>query len=390
MKKLLFLCLAVCLLASSCKSTVDLSVSKSMKNAESQLNYSLKNHTDKSTYPRSVKPDGSLNAVPSRDWTSGFYPGSMWHMYDYTNDQKWADTAAARNAGLESVKFNTHTHDLGFVLYCSFGNGLKLTENPKYAQILLQGAQTLIKRFDPKIGSIRSWDFAPWEYPVIIDNMMNLEMLFWATKYSGDSTFYDIAVKHADTSLKNHYRPDFSSYHVVDYDTITGNVKAKKTHQGFSDDSAWARGQAWGLYGFTMVYRETGDKKYLEQAEKIADFYLNHPNLPEDMIPYWDFNAPNIPNESRDASAAAIAASGLLELSRYSKDGSVYFDAAEKMLTSLSSPVYLAKPGTNQGFILMHSTGHKPNGSEIDTPINYADYYYLEALLRYKMLTPNL
>ncbi len=389
MKYLLFLCSCICLLASSCKSTADLSVPKTMKTAEAQLTYSLKNHTDKSTFPRSVKPDGSLNVVPSRDWTSGFYPGSMWYMYDYTKDQKWADSAAAWSAGLESVKFNTHTHDLGFVLYCSFGNGLRLTENPKYAQILLQGSQTLIKRFDPTIGSIRSWDFAPWEYPVIIDNMMNLEMLFWATKYSGDSTFYEVAVKHADTSIKNHFRPDFSSYHVVDYDTITGNVKAKKTHQGYSDDSAWARGQAWALYGFTMVYRETGDKKYLEQAVKIADFYLNHPNLPEDMIPYWDFNAPNIPNEPRDASAAAIAASGLLELSRYSENGANYFAAAEKMLTSLSSPAYMAKPGTNQGFILMHSTGHKPHDSEIDTPISYADYYFLEALKRYRMLNPD-
>jgi hypothetical protein len=361
-----------------------------MKTAESQLKYSLKNHTDKSTYPRSVKPNGTLNAVPSKDWTSGFYPGSMWYMYAYTKDQKWADTAAAWTTGLESVKFNTHTHDLGFVLYCSFGNGLRFTDNPQYAQILLEGSQTLIKRFDPKIGSIRSWDFAPWEYPVIIDNIMNLEMLFWATKYSGDSTFYEVAVKHADSSMKNHFRPDFSSYHVVDYDTITGNVKAKKTHQGYSDDSAWARGQAWALYGFTMVYRETGDKKYLEQVEKIADFYLNHPNLPEDMIPYWDFNAPDIPNEPRDASAAAIAASGLLELSRYSENGGSYFAAAEKMLTSLSSPAYLAKPRTNQGFILMHSTGHKPNDSEIDTPISYADYYFLEALQRYRVLNLEL
>ncbi|MEP1257452.1 glycoside hydrolase family 76 protein, partial [Algoriphagus sp.] len=343
-------------------------------------------HPDKTTYPRSINPDGSTFLVPSRDWTSGFYPGSMWYMYSYTNDQSWADTAAARNAGLESVKFNTHTHDLGFVLYCSFGNGLKLTENPEYAQILLQGAQTLIKRFDPKIGSIRSWDFAPWEYPVIIDNMMNLEMLFWATKYSGDSTFYDIAVKHADTSMKNHFRADYSSYHVVDYDTLTGGIKAKKTHQGYSDESAWSRGQAWGLYGFTMMYRETGDEKYLDLAEKIAAFILNHPNLPEDMVPYWDFNAPNIPNAPRDASAAAITASALLELGRYSKTGSTYFDAAEKILISLSSPAYLAKPNTNQGFILMHSTGHLPKDSEIDTAINYADYYYLEALLRYKML----
>jgi len=357
-----------------------------MKTAEAQLKYSLKEHTDKSTFPRSVNPDGTVNSVPSKDWTSGFYPGSMWELYAYTKDKMWADSAAAWTAGLESVKMNTHTHDLGFVLYSSFGNGLKLTENPKYAQVLLQGAQTLSNRFNPKVGSIRSWDFGPWEFPVIIDNMMNLELLFWATKYSGDSTFYDIAVRHSDMAIKNHFRPDFSSYHVIDYDTLTGKVIGKQTHQGASDESSWARGQAWGLYGFTMVYRETGEKRFLEQAEKIADYYLNHPNMPEDMIPYWDFSVFNTPNQPRDASAAAIAASALIELSRYSSKGNIFFLAAEKMLKILSSPEYLAKTKSNHGFILKHSTGNYPKGTEVDTPINYADYYYLEALNRYNLL----
>jgi uncharacterized protein YyaL (SSP411 family) len=216
--------------------------------------------------------------------------------------------------------------------------------------------------------------------------MMNLELLFWATRVSGDSTFYNIAVAHANTSLKNHYRADNSSYHVIDYDTISNDVLAKKTHQGAADESAWARGQAWGLYGFTVMYRETKDKKYLDHAEKIATFYLNHPNMPADKVPYWDFNAPNIPNEPRDASAAAIAATALLELSGYSVNKEKYFDAAKEMLSSLSSDAYLAKPGTNNNFILMHSTGHMPNGSEIDTPITYADYYFLEGMLRYMLL----
>lgn len=390
MKNLLILCVGISVLASSCKSSSEISVSKSIKTAEAQLTYSLKNHTDKSSYPRSIKPDGSLKTVSSDDWTSGFYPGTMWYLYALTRDRKWADSAAVWNAGLESVKFNSHTHDLGFVLYCSFGNGLKLTENPEYAKIMLQGAQTLRKRFDPKVGSIKSWDMEKWQYPVSIDNMMNLELLFWATKYSGDSSFHDIAVRHADTTLKNHFRTDNSSYHVIDYDSITGEVRGKMTHQGFSDESAWTRGQAWGLYGFTVMYRETGDKKYLEQADGIADFFLNHPNLPDDLIPYWDFNASDTTDNPRDASSAAIAASALLELSRYSPDGERYYRAAEKMLTSLSSEEYLAKPKTNKGFILMHSTGNLPNNSEIDTPLNYADYYYLEGLLRYRMLNPDL
>ncbi len=359
-------------------------VEKSMEIAQAHLENSLKALGDKTLYPRSTNADGSINLVPARDWTSGFYPGSLWFMYDYTGEKVWADSATSRTVGLESVQFNTHTHDLGFVLYSSFGNGLRLTENETYAPILLQGATTLIKRFNPEIGSIRSWDFKPWEFPVIIDNIMNMELLFWATKYSGDSTFYGIAVKHADTTLKNHFRADNSSFHVVDYDTITNEVSAKKTHRGKSDDSASARGQAWGLYGYTLLYRETKDKKYLAQAEKIAEFILNHPNLPEDMVPYWDFDAPN---EVRDASAAAVVASGLLELSTYTDQSTRYFDAAEKMLASLSSPAYLAEPGTNNNFILMHSTGHMPKGTEIDGPIAYADYYYLEALLRYQKLT---
>jgi len=269
------------------------------------------------------------------------------------------------------------------MLYCSFGNGLHLTNDPAYKAILIQGAKSLCTRFSPKAGVIKSWDHGKDKFPVIIDNMMNLEFLFWTTKVTGDSSFYKIAVTHANTTMKNHFRPDNSSYHVLHYDTATGNVINKVTAQGYANESAWARGQAWGLYGYTMTYRETKDKKYLDQAVKIAEFFLNHPNLPKDKVPYWDFNAPDIPNTQRDASAAAIAASGLLELGGYVKNGTKYIQAAEEMLISLSSPAYLAKLNTNQNFILMHSVGHKPAKSEIDVPITYADYYYVEALLRY-------
>jgi unsaturated chondroitin disaccharide hydrolase len=230
---------------------------------------------------------------------------------------------------------------------------------------------------------IKSWDHGKWQFPVIIDNMMNLELLFWATKISGDSSFYKIAVSHANTTLKNHFRPDNSSYHVLNYDTLTGDVIEKITAQGYANESAWARGQAWGMYGYTVAYRETKDKRYLDQAVKIADFFLKHPNLPKDKVPYWDFNAPNIPNEERDASAAAIMASGLLELSMHAnrKD---FKTSAEEILKSLSTPTYLAPTGSNHDFILMHSVGHKPAKSEIDVPIIYADYYYIEGLLRYR------
>jgi unsaturated chondroitin disaccharide hydrolase len=355
---------------------------KNLKKAALQLDQRLAHYQDTSRFPRSVKAD-TLVAVPSRDWTSGFYSGSLWYMYDFTKDKKWEQAARKWTAGLEKEKYNTHTHDLGFMLYCSFGNGLRLTGDPAYKEILLQGAKSLSKRFNPVTGVIKSWDHGKWQFPVIIDNMMNLELLFWATKVSGDSSFYKIAVSHANTTLKNHFRPDNSSYHVLNYDTLTGDVIEKITAQGYANESAWARGQAWGMYGYTVAYRETKDKRYLDQAVKIADFFLKHPNLPKDKVPYWDFNAPNIPNEERDASAAAIMASGLLELSVHAnrKD---FKTSAEEILASLSTPAYLASTGSNHDFILMHSVGHKPAKSEIDVPIIYADYYYIEGLLRYR------
>lgn len=381
MKKSILL-LSLCVVALVCSSQSKPDPKKSLAIVSGHLENRLKNYTDTLHFPRTAK-DGELVALGSGDWTSGFYSGILWQMYDYTKDKKWEQAARKWTSGLEKEKNNTFTHDLGFMLYCSFGNGLHLTNDPEYKAILLHGAKSLSTRFNAKAGVIKSWDHGKDKFPVIIDNMMNLEFLFWATKVTGDSSFYKIAVTHANTTMKNHFRPDNSSYHVLHYDTATGNVINKVTAQGYADESAWARGQAWGLYGYTMTYRETKDKKYLDQAVKIAEFFLNHPNLPKDKVPYWDFNAPDIPNTQRDASAAAIAASGLLELGRYVKDGKKYTQAAEQMITSLSSPMYLAKLNTNQDFILMHSVGHKPAKSEIDVPIIYADYYYIEALLRY-------
>jgi uncharacterized protein YyaL (SSP411 family) len=253
---------------------------------------------------------------------------------------------------------------------------------------MLTGAASLASRFNPDYGVIKSWDgWKEYDYPVIIDNMMNLEFLFWAAKASGNKKYYNLSVTHADNTIKNHFRKDFSSYHVVCYGKA-GKVLAQKTHQGAADSSAWARGQGWGLYGYTVMYRETKQKKYLEQAEHIANFILNHPNLPEDKIPYWDFNAPGIPNEERDVSAATVMSSALFELSQYSKKNTKkYFDAATAMLSSLTTAKYKADIGTNGNFILKHSVGSKPHHSEVDVPLVYADYYYLEALLRYKKIT---
>lgn len=337
--------------------------------------------------PRSLDPNGALQLVAARDWTSGFFPGELWYLYEYTGQKEWADQARVYTAKLESEKMNAGTHDMGFKLYCSYGNGYRLTGDKAYRDVIIQGARTLIKRFKPKAGIIRSWDHHKevWQSPVIIDNMMNLELLFAATRLTGDSTFYKIAVTHAQTTMKNHYRPDNSSYHVIDYDTLTGQVLKKNTHQGYSHESAWARGQAWGLYGYTLCYRETRDPQFLKQAEAIARYMLNHPHMPSDLIPYYDFDAPGIPNEPRDVSAATVMASGLYELSTYSKNGAQYRSKADQVMTNLTKH-YVSPVGQNHGFVLLHSTGSKPQNSEVDVPIIYADYYFMEALLRAKKL----
>ena len=211
--------------------------------------------------------------------------------------------------------------------------------------------------------------------------MMNLDLLFTAGKLTGDPKYKEIAVSHADKTMPNHFREDGTSWHVISYNP-DGTVECKQTFQGKNDDSAWARGQSWGVYGYTSCYRETGDRRYLDFAVKLADMIMERVTT-DDAIPYWDYNAPQGEETPRDASAAAVTACALLEMSTMLPDGQKYFDYAEKILKSLSSDAYLAKVGENQGFILMHSVGSLPNGSEIDTPLNYADYYYLEALKRF-------
>jgi rhamnogalacturonyl hydrolase YesR len=335
--------------------------------------------------PYTIEKDGSIKLVRSKNWTSGFFPGCLWYMYEVTNEEKWRRSAEHFTNNVKDQQFNGKTHDMGFKMFCSYGNGYRLTKNEDYKSILLTSAKTLITRFNPRVGCIRSWDHHQdvWQYPVIIDNMMNLELLFWATKISGDSTFYNIAIEHAKTTLKNHFREDHSSWHVLNYDTLSGEILSRDTHQGYADESSWARGQAWGLYGFTMTYRETGDQRFLDQAIKIAEFILNHKNLPKDSVPYWDFDDPEIPNTLRDASAAAIICSALYELQGYVPEKSKkYMAAADKILTSLSSADYLAEPGTNGNFLLMHAVGGKLLNFEVDVPIIYADYYFLEANMR--------
>ncbi|MDR0415345.1 MAG: glycoside hydrolase family 88 protein [Prevotellaceae bacterium] len=371
----------------------------------------------KKTYPRTTR-SGALSSTNMYDWTSGFFPGSLWYLYELSRDELFKVKAEAWTSSLEPLKTYTGTHDLGFMMYCSFGNGYRLApaETAAYKDILIQGASSLCARYNDVTrciqswGAGKSWDGQERKFPVIIDNMMNLEMLMWAAKTASDTAeaarFRRIAVTHANTTIKNHLRPDYSVYHVVSYDPQTGKVDNRTTAQGWSDNSTWSRGQAWGIYGFTMMYRETGDKKYLETAQKMANFFLTHANLPADKIPYWDFNAqqdgytppwpdrtkafPVPPSEFpiahyRDASAGAIVASALFEL--YGHTGNkTYLASAVEMLHSLASDSYRAGLGENGNFILKHCVGSIPHGSEIDVPLVYADYYFIEALLRYRKL----
>lgn len=330
-----------------------------------------------------------------QDWCSGFWSGILWYAYEGTHDQKFkaeGDKFSRELTPLSMMK--AFDHDLGFQIFNSFGNGYRLTKNPEYKKIILASADTLATLFNPKVGTILSWPrpVPNMEWPqhnTIIDNMINLEMLFWASKNGGGKRLYDIAVSHAKTTMKNHFRPDYTSYHAVVYDKETGKKIKGVTHQGYADNSMWARGQSWAIYGYTMCYRETKDPVFLDFAQNVTDVYLRQ--LPADLIPYWDFNDPAIPKAAKDASAAAVVSSALLELSILVKDkikAANYRKKAEEMILSLSSAAYRSRQ-KNSAFLL-HSTGHKPNGSEVDASIIYADYYYLEALLRLQRLQKGL
>ncbi len=357
----------------------------------SQLN---RDTTDYTLMPRNIPSTDSVwhlrKAIPE-EWCSGFWPGVLWYTYEATGNKKYKEKAQRYTSELEYLaNSSAYDHDLGFIMFCSYGNGNRLTGDSGYKDILIASADTLATLYNPNVGTILSWprnvDMLGG-HNTIMDNMMNLEMLFWAARNGNRPYLYDIAVKHAETTMHHHFRPDYSCYHVAVYDPETGNFLKGQTHQGFSDSSMWARGQAWAIYGYTMVYRETLDLRFLDFACKVTDAYLDR--LPDDYIPYWDFDDPCIPNAYKDASAAGIVASALLELQDYcaGKRKETYKAAAVKMLESLSGKDY--RSGNGRLSFLDHSVGHMPAGSEIDASIIYADYYYLEALLRLRKLNNN-
>jgi uncharacterized protein YyaL (SSP411 family) len=365
----------------------EIMASNQLDRAEDQIALLLSSSIQEDRIPRTVEQDHIKWTNPEFDWTEGFFPGICWYMYEETGDHKWKSAAEKFQEKYEDHQFLKTNHDLGFVFNCSYGNGYRLTNNEKFKQVLITAGESLISRFNPVVGAIQSWDVDKgwqskrgWQYPVIIDNMMNLELLFKISELTGNQHFKEIAIKHANTTMENHFRDDHSSFHVVDYDPMTGEVRSKQTAQGYSHDSTWSRGQAWGLYGFTVCYRYTKDQKYLDLANNIAQLIINHKNMPEDGIPYWDLNASGIPGEPRDVSAAAITASALLELNTYSSID--YSSFIHKILSALGSDSYFAALGSNNHFLLKHSVGSIPHGAEIDVPLIYADYYFIEALTR--------
>lgn len=392
--KLLYISIVLMMSGFGCKTQSEMNdlVAQDISVAEKQIGHQVEiiEQSGKLLNPRTLK-NNKVEYVPIDDWTSGFFAGTMWYMYDLTKDEKWKKLGVKYTENLDSIKYLTWHHDVGFIIGTSYGNAYRITKNQAYKEVIIEAAKSLATRYRPTPGVIQSWDedrgwqgTRGWMCPVIIDNMMNLELLFKASDLSGDSTYRKMAISHANVTMENHFRKDYSCYHVVDYDKIKGGVRSKCTAQGYSDESAWARGQAWALYGYTVCYRETKDKKYLDFAGKIYNYIFKNKTMPDDLIPYWDFNAPNIPNEPRDASAAAIMASALYELSTFGN--SDYKKTADKIITSLSSDKYRAIVGTNGNFLLMHSVGSIPHESEIDVPLNYADYYFLEALTRKQAL----
>ncbi len=365
---------------------------KQLEYCSRQIDRTLAELPNDSVLPRSIDIDkNKWHTTSPYDWTSGFWPGILW--YNYENSDKLTDKlqALAYTERQRPLVDEEHEpdHDIGFQLLCSFGHAYANTGRCEYKEILLEGASKLAKLYNPKVGTILSWPHAVknhgWPHNTIMDNMINLQLLFFAANNGGSPEFRDIAVSHARRTMENQFRPDYTSYHVALYDSISGKFIRGCTNQGLSDDSFWSRGQAWGIYGFTVVYRETRDKEFLRFAEKITDVYLSR--LPSDYIPYWDFDDPKIPDAERDASAAAIVASALLELAQLEDNSAYakkYIKAAEKMLHSLSSATYQSRKH-NSAFLL-HSTGNLPAGYEVDSSINYADYYYIEALTRYRNL----
>ena len=348
-----------------------------------------------SRHARSTRSsDGTWTSSGASNWTSGFFAGTQWLLYELTGEASWRTRAEAQTASLAGQELNGTDHDIGFRIMSSFGQGYRLTGSGSYRQRILTAARTFAGLYDPDIGMTRSQpprtigadlacrDGVRVTYPVIMDNMMNLELFFRAAEEGGDPEFREMAISHALRTIEHHFRADGSTFQYVDFDTATAQVRFKGTHQGYCDDTTWARGQSWAVYAFPMAYRYTADPRFLEAARRAADYFIDH--LPADHVPYWDFELPSTSaGTPKEASAAAVAAAGLIELAGFVADGDRYLEAARQILEALASPSYLSE-GTRHRSILLRSNGNVNSGSEVNVGHIYADYYFLEAILRYR------
>ncbi|TKG95751.1 glucuronyl hydrolase [Puteibacter caeruleilacunae] len=385
-----------------CNSSNSKIYQKTAKIANIQYGKLIEKEGGNNKMPRTLDRDGTIKTYGIHSWASGFLPGNFWYLYELTQDDFWKDQAIIWTQKLNGIQHNINSHAIGFQTISSFYNANRLLKNDIYTTEIIKAADGLLHRYNNTVGCIKSWNYSrglergqEWFYPVVIDNMATLELLFVASKLTGQPKYKDIAIKHARTTMSNHYRDDYSSYHIIDYNAKTGNVLDKATYHGISTHSSWARGQAWGLYGFTLCYRETKDEKFLDFAEHIASFIMNHPNTPEDRVPYWDYNlgkegfTPTWPYDKneynknyQDAASAAIIASALFELSTLSENSAQYYGYANQLIQTLSSSKYMASKSEDNYFLLKHSVGNFPRHDAIDLPTSYADYYFLEALCR--------
>jgi unsaturated chondroitin disaccharide hydrolase len=378
---------AVALFAGCGQSKLDKQVDHALMYSQEQLRKTAETINDPLEFPAQTDQDGDWKTVDMYSWVSGFFPGCLWYAFENSGEEYFKTQATRWTESMEPVKEFTGNHDIGFMMMSSYGNGYRLTGREEYVDILLQSAESLTTRYHPGAGLIQSWNANSsrgWICPVIIDNMMNLNLLFWAAEHGGDDRYYEIAETHALNTIKTHVRDDGSTFHVVDVEPETGEIRGKFTAQGYEDESTWSRGQAWAIYGFTETYRNTNNEVFLETAKMLADYWLD--NIPYDYVPYSDFNAPNIPDESRDTSAAAITASALLELSTLvenNDDAERYYDAALNTIESLSSEKFMTEGHDSMG-ILRHATGRWSRNIITDLSLIFGDYYFMEAMLRYK------
>lgn len=335
----------------------------------------------------------------NNQWTNGFWTGELWLAYEYSGDRKFLEAAMAHTKSFRNRAENrveTDTHDLGFLYSPSCVAAYKLTGDAQARRTALMAADMLLERFHEKGQFLQAWGALnePGNYRLIIDCLLNLPLLYWASEETGDSNYKEKADAHIHTALKVLIRPDYSAYHTFFFDPETGEPERGVTHQGYSAESAWSRGQAWGIYGIALSYRYTRKAEYIDLFDHVAGYFLEH--LPKNLIPYWDFIFTDGSDEPRDSSSAAIAACGMLEMAKYldGRKQEFYINAAKRLMKALYDNCAVKDTTISDGQLLHGVYGRKtPYNDCIDHGIDecnlWGDYFYVEGLMRlYKEWNP--